>query len=207
MKVSKKRGKTRRVRGDATNVVEVPEHSIGDFGSGVVSMVLCGHETEGDDISDSSRRTRGETKGRTKKLPELGDLLRLLNLSKLDHLPVDLGGEGVGHVKDIGDSSTHSGGEVSSSVSEDDDSTSRHVFASVVSDSLADGEGSRVSDGEPLSSNSSEESGSGGGSVKGDLRRKRRVSLARTETSEGRSRLTFPIITFSSALKGDSLGG
>jgi hypothetical protein len=133
--------------------------------------------------------------------------LRLLNLSELNHLPVDLSGKGVSHVEDVSDSSAHSGGEVSSRVSEDDNSTSRHILATVVSDALADGKGSRVSDGESLSCDSSEEGGSGGGTVEGDLRRRRRVSLGRRETSEKISRLTFPMITFSSALKGDSLGG
>lgn len=152
-------------------------------------------DEEGEDVVEVSKDAVCDL--RASKVPvvlqhlsHLGDLSGVLDSSKLDHLHVDLGGEGVGDIENVGDSSAHAGREVSSCRAEDKDPTSLqkrassghaagdrerkkpthgHVLASVVPCSLNDGVCPRVSNGESFGGDTAEVGVSARGSVEGDV--------------------------------------
>jgi len=87
-----------------THVVEVPQHSIGDLGTSVVSVLMKEEKR-----SVRFQKRGGMRKGEKRKthvleqLSKLSDLSGLLDLSELNHLLVDLGSEGVSHIENVGD--------------------------------------------------------------------------------------------------------
>ncbi|KAI3478074.1 hypothetical protein L1887_60005 [Cichorium endivia] len=118
-------------------VVEVVQHVVGNRRAGVVAVVL-------DEVA------------------QLRNLLRVLDRAQLDHLGVALAREIAVHVENVRNSARHTGGEVATSRSEDNNSAASHVLGTVVADTLDDGVRSRVTHGEALRGNSAEISVAGG---------------------------------------------
>jgi len=94
------------------------------------------------------------------------DLSRVLERRKFNHLLVDLALEVTLHVKDISDTTRHTGSKVSACGSENENTTTSHVLATVVTDTLNDGSGTGVSDSETLSTHTTEEALTAGSTVK-----------------------------------------
>jgi hypothetical protein len=94
------------------------------------------------------------------------DLSRVLETRKLNHLLVDLTLEVTLHVKNIGDTTRHTGSEVSAGRSENENTTTSHVLATVVTNTLDDSSGTGVSDSETLSTHTTEEGLTAGSTVK-----------------------------------------
>jgi hypothetical protein len=97
------------------------------------------------------------------------DLLGLLNGRELNHLLVDLLLEVLVDVENVCDTSRHTSGEVATGRPEDKDTTTSHVLATVVTDTLNDGCGSGVTDTETLRSDTTEEAGTLGSTVQADV--------------------------------------
>jgi len=68
-------------------------------------------------------------------------------------------------VENVGDTTRHTGSEVAAGATEHNNATTSHVLAAVVTDTLNDGSGSGVTDGETLGSDTAEKAGTGGGTV------------------------------------------
>lgn len=113
-------------------VVEVAQDSVGNLGTSVVSVVL-------------DERT------------QLGDLLWVLDGTELDGTLVDLGAERMGHVEDIGDTTRHTSSKVSTGKTKDDNSSTSHVLTTVITGTFNNEVSTRVSDGESLGSDTSDE--------------------------------------------------
>ncbi len=125
-------------------VVEVMENTVGNLGTGVVTVVL--DETT-----------------------ELSDLLVVCDLAERHHLHVDLGREGMRSVEDVRDSTAHTSSEVATSTTQDDDATTSHVLATVITGTLDDDIRIRVTNGETLGGDTTYERLSGGGTVEADV--------------------------------------
>jgi len=97
------------------------------------------------------------------------DLLGLLDRGEFDHLLVDLLFEVLVNVEHVGNTSGHTGSEVATSRSENENTTASHVLASVVTDTLNNGCSTGVTHTETLSSNTAEEASTLGSTVQADV--------------------------------------
>jgi hypothetical protein len=99
------------------------------------------------------------------KTADKGDLSRVLQRRKLNHLLVDLALKVALHVKNISDTTRHTGSKVSTGRSKNENTTTSHVLATVVTNTLNDSSGTGVSDGETLSTHTAEEALTAGSTV------------------------------------------
>jgi len=97
------------------------------------------------------------------------DLLWLLDAGKLNHLLVDLLLEVLVDVKNVCNTTRHTGGEVTSSRAKDKNTTTSHVLATVVTNTLNDCCGTGVTDTEALGGDTAEEAGTASGTVQADV--------------------------------------
>lgn len=100
---------------------------------------------------------------------EVGNFLGVLNGASLHHFGVELGEEVLVDVKDVGDTTRHTGSEVAASAAKNDDAATSHVLATVVTNTLNDSGGTGVADGETLSSNTTEEGSTAGSTIQADV--------------------------------------
>ncbi|GFZ47935.1 hypothetical protein JCM24511_05682 [Saitozyma sp. JCM 24511] len=125
-------------------VVEVAQDAVRELGTSVVAVVLD-HRAE------------------------LGDLLGVVDRTQLDSALVDLGRETVREVEDVGDTARHTRGKVAPGETENDDTTTGHVLATVVTGTLDDEACTRVSDGETLSGDTADKGLTRGGTKEADV--------------------------------------
>jgi hypothetical protein len=72
-------------------------------------------------------------------------------------------------VKDVRDTTRHTGSKVASSRAKNKDTTTSHVLATVVTNTLDDCRSTRVTDTEALSSDTAEEAGTASGTIQADV--------------------------------------
>ena len=125
-------------------MVEIIEDAICDFRPSIMTMVL----------NEATQR---------------GDFTRISDFAKFDHFHVNLGRESMRRIKDVRNSSTHTGSKVSPSGSKDHNSSSGHVLTSMVTGTFNNGIGNRVADSESFSSESTNERLARSSSIKTDV--------------------------------------
>ena len=97
------------------------------------------------------------------------DLLGLLDGRELDHLLVDLLLEVLVDVENVGDTTGHTGSEVATGRAKDEHTTTCHVLATVVTNTLNNRSSTGVTDTEALSGNTTEEASTLSGTVQADV--------------------------------------
>ena len=97
------------------------------------------------------------------------DVFRKVDRQEVDGVLVAPSGEVSVDVENVSDSAGHSGREVSSGRTENDDSSAGHVFAAVIADAFDDGRRSGVSDAKSFGDESADESEAGSRAVQNDV--------------------------------------
>ncbi|CAF3597842.1 unnamed protein product [Fusarium graminearum] len=120
--------------------VKVDENASGALGASVVMVIL--------------NETANES-----------NLSRVLKTAGLNHLTVELGVEIAVYIQDVGNTTRHTSCKVATSRSKNNDATTSHVLTTVVTDTLDNGGGTGVSDGETFSSNTTEEASTSSSTV------------------------------------------
>jgi len=98
-----------------------------------------------------------------------GNLARIGDLAKLNHLLVDLAGECVGGIENVGDTSTHTSSEVATCDAENHNATTSHVLAAMITTSLNDGVRTRVTNCETLGGDTTDEGLSRSSTIQADV--------------------------------------
>ncbi|KAH3660385.1 hypothetical protein OGAPHI_006971 [Ogataea philodendri] len=114
--------------------VEVIQDSVSNLGSSVVSVIL-------------------------EKTSQESNFRWVGNRSKLNHLLVDLLFKVLSHVQNVSNTTRHTSSKITSNRSKNNNSSTSHVLTSMVTSSFNNGGSTRVSNGESLGCNTSEEGG------------------------------------------------
>ena len=89
--------------------------------------------------------------------PNEGFFLRVFQLFEIDHLQVASLSKITGVIGDVCNTAAHARCKISAGVTQNDNPSACHVFATVVADTFNNGNGTAVTNAEPLTGNTSDE--------------------------------------------------